>query len=118
MTLKLSHTKVALNADTIFADVGYRRVKLLSAGTGSGKSLFSPTRVWEELRGPVLVLAPSVDVAHDNAERIADLSDYGWKIGVEVGYQFGKDQNLNTTFTGSDPSDRRLFAGAGLRFSF
>lgn len=90
MTRKLSHTKVAQRADEIFAGVGCRRVKLLSAGTGSGKSLFSPTRVWEELRGPVLVLAPSVDVAHDNAARIADLSDYGWKIGVEVGIHTGR----------------------------
>jgi len=40
------------------------------------------------------------------------------KIGAEAGYQFGKAQNLATTFTGNDPSKKRLFAGAGLRFAF
>ncbi len=40
------------------------------------------------------------------------------KIGAEAGYQFGKNQNLATTFQGNDPSKKRLFAGAGLRFSF
>jgi hypothetical protein len=39
-------------------------------------------------------------------------------IGAEIGYQFGKDQNLKTTFEGNDPGDNRLFAGAGLRFTF
>jgi hypothetical protein len=40
------------------------------------------------------------------------------KIGAEVGYQYGKAENLATTFTGNNPTDKRLFAGGGLRFSF
>jgi hypothetical protein len=40
------------------------------------------------------------------------------KIGAEAGYQFGKAQNLATTFTGNDPSKKRLFAGAGIRLAF
>jgi len=96
MTRKLSHTKVAQHAHKIFADVGYRRVNLIEAGTGSGKSLLSPTRVWEELRGTVLVLVPSVDVAADNARRIAELSDYGWKLGKEVGIHTGRNKTPGT----------------------
>lgn len=40
------------------------------------------------------------------------------KIGAEIGYQMGKNQNLKTTFSGNDPSASRLFAGAGIRLSF
>jgi hypothetical protein len=41
-----------------------------------------------------------------------------FKIALEGGYQFGKKQSLVTTFADNDPNARRLFAGAGLRFSF
>lgn len=40
------------------------------------------------------------------------------KIGFEAGYQLGKDENYKTTFRGNDPSDSRLFGGAGIRIAF
>ena len=93
MTKKLSHTPVAKSANKIFVDVIPGVVSLLEADTGAGKSLYSPGKVWDCLRGPVLVLVPSVDVARDNSRRIAELSDQGWKHGTHVGCYAGGDRD-------------------------
>ncbi len=40
------------------------------------------------------------------------------KLGAELGYQFGKDEKLSTTFQDNDPGDNRLFGSVGIRFGF
>ncbi len=89
MTKQLSHTKVAQNSDKIFSDVYPGNVILLEAGTGSGKSLYSPEEVYNRLKKPILVLVPSIDLARDNARRIADLSENNWRICNHVGFTAG-----------------------------
>jgi hypothetical protein len=41
-----------------------------------------------------------------------------FKIAAEGGYQFGKTQQLATTFEQNNPADSRFFANFGLIFGF
>lgn len=86
----LAHTPVVQQAEDIFSQIHLGGVLLLEGDTGSGKSLVSPMAAWNLLREPVLVLVPGVDVARDNARRIAELSGLGWSIGREVGLYAGR----------------------------
>jgi hypothetical protein len=108
-----------LQATNLRAVAGYK-LALLSVGAGLG---------WDKYTGDVDVTfdqggtpqsTQTIDL--DNSRTMAFLTaalDFPLlKIGAEVGYQFGKDQNLRTEFSGNDPGDNRLFAGAGLRFTF
>jgi hypothetical protein len=108
-----------LKATNLRAVAGYK-LALLSVGAGLG---------WDKYTGDVDVTfdqsgtpqqAQTLEL--DNSRTMAFLTaalDFPLlKIGAEVGYQFGKDQNLRTEFTGNDPGDNRLFAGAGVRFTF
>jgi hypothetical protein len=110
-----------LNATNLRAVAGYR-IALLAVGAGLG---------WDKYTGNVdATFAPSGGGASQSAQTIeldnsrtmafltAALDLPIVKIGAEIGYQLGKDQNLKTTFTGNDPSKSRLFAGGGLRFTF
>ena len=40
------------------------------------------------------------------------------RFGAEVGIQQGRDLGLGTTFESNDPSEGRLFGGAGIRIAF
>ena len=107
-----------LNATNLRAVAGYK-LALLAVGAGLG---------WDKYTGKVdATFQPSgggtpqsaQTIKLDNSRTMAFLSaalDLPIvKIGAEAGYQFGKNQNLKTTFTGNDPSKSRLFAGAGIR---
>jgi hypothetical protein len=63
--------------------------------------------------GPTQFIAKDLD-----QERTLAFLDAGLNFGVlnlvgEVGWQFGKDLNLSTTFEDNDPKDNRLFGSAG-----
>ena len=109
-----------LHATNLRAVAGYR-LALLAVGAGLGwdkytgnmKATFQPTV------GPAQsIQTVKLDNTRTMAFLTAALDLPIVKIGAEIGYQFGKDENLNTTFAGNDPADKRLFAGAGLRFTF
>ena len=111
---------IDLHATNLRAVAGYH-LALLNVGAGLG---------WDKYTGTAnIAFVPTVGPAQsikgfklDNSRTMAFLTaglDLPIvKIGAEAGYQFGKDQKLQTTFAGNDPSKNRLFAGAGIRFSF
>lgn len=112
---------VDLKATNLRAVAGYKlTVLMIGVGLGYDKYTGEADILIEDqaIIGPPI----AVNVDLDNTRTMAFLTgalDFPvFKIGAEVGYQFGKDDNLRTTFQGSDPTKRRLFAGAGIRFSF
>jgi len=112
---------VDLKATNLRAVAGYKlAVLVVGAGVGYDKYTGDADLLIEDQSIPGPPIAVSVDL--DNSRTMAFLTGAidlpVLKIGAEIGYQFGKDQNLRTTFAGNDPSEKRLFAGAGLRFAF
>lgn len=91
----------------------------LAAGLGWDKYTGDARITFQNQNVPGVI---TVDTDLDNTRTMAFLNagfDFSFlKIGAEAGYQFGKDKNYKTTFTGNDPSKSRLFGGAGLTFSF
>jgi len=110
-----------LHATNLRAVAGYR-LALLAVGAGLGWDKYtSDARIDfqdQTVPGTTFNVKRSLDNSRTMAFLTAALDLPIVKIGAEVGYQFGKDQNLKTTFTGNDPSKSRLFAGGGIRFSF
>jgi len=111
---------VDLHATNVRAVAGYH-LAVFNLGAGFG---------WDKYTGTAeIAFAPTVgpaqnlnDIELDNTRTMAFLTT-GLelpivKLGMEAGYQFGGGQNLATTFTGNDPSQRRLFAGGGVRLTF
>ncbi len=112
---------VDLKATNLRAVAGYKfTVLVFGAGLGYDKYTGNADILIEDQNIPGPPIAINVDL--NNSRTMAFLTgalDFPvFKIAAEVGYQFGKDQNLRTTFTGNDPSDKRLFAGGGIRFAF
>jgi len=111
---------VDLHATNLRAVAGYD-LGLFNVGAGLG---------WDKYTGDARIsfenqaVPGTINVKSDldNTRTMAFLNaalDFSFlKIGAEAGYQFGKDKNYKTTFSGNDPSDSRLFGGAGLIFSF
>jgi hypothetical protein len=110
-----------LNATNLRAVAGYK-LALLAVGAGLGWDKYtSDARIaFQDQAVPTTTLR--VERNLDNTRTMAFLTaalDLPiLNIGAEIGYQFGKDENLRTDFSGNDPGDNRLFAGAGLRFTF
>jgi hypothetical protein len=72
-----------------------------------------------ELRDPSTgFVAPPISVPLSNSRSMvfvdAGLDTKFFKLIGEAGYQFGKDEQLRTTFEDFDPSAGRFFAGAGI----
>ncbi len=112
---------VDLTATNLRAVAGYKlTVFMIGAGLGYDKYTGEADVLIEDQNIPGTSIPVNIDL--DNTRTMAFLTaalDFPvFKIGAEVGYQFGKDQNLRTTFEGNDPGDKRLFAGAGIRLSF
>lgn len=111
---------VDLHATNLRAIAGYS-IGLADIGLGLG---------WDKYTGsanvsfvPQVLPAQTIDdVKLNNTRTMAFLTGAlnlsVVKLGAEVGYQFGKNEDLATSFDGNDPSKSRLFAGAGLRLSF
>jgi ribosomal protein S1/HrpA-like RNA helicase len=80
-----------------------RRVLILKAGTGTGKSTFGPYRLMDPPEGvsfrltdlgPIVVTEPRVQAATGVAKFVADLSDAdGVGPGYPIGYQVSGDRN-------------------------
>jgi hypothetical protein len=111
---------VDLHATNLRAVAGYN-LGLFNVGAGLG---------WDKYTGDAQISFEnqnvpgtiSVKTNLDNSRTMAFLNaglNFSIvKIGAEAGYQFGKNKNYKTTFSGNDPSERRLFAGGGLTISF
>jgi hypothetical protein len=110
-----------LHATNLRAVAGYK-LALLNIGAGLGWDKYtSKARIAfqdQTIPGATFNVARDLDNSRTMAFLTAALNLAVLNIGAEIGYQFGKDQNLKTTFEGNDPGDNRLFAGAGLRFTF
>lgn len=110
-----------LHATNLRAVAGYK-LALLSVGAGLGWDKYtSKARIAFEnqaVPGTTLNVARDLDNTRTMAFLTAGLNLAVVNIGAEIGYQFGKDQNLKTTFDGNNPADNRLFAGGGIRFTF
>jgi hypothetical protein len=110
-----------LHATNLRAVAGYK-LALLAVGAGLGWDKYTGkvNASFEPAGGGAAQSIPTIKL--DNTRTMAFLTAAldlpVVKIGAEIGYQFGKDENLKTTFQGNDPGDSRLFAGAGLRFTF
>jgi len=110
---------VNLDATNLRAMAGYS-FGLVSVGGGLG---------WDKYTGKADIefnptVGPTQFIAKDlDQERTLGFLDAGLNFGMlnlvgEVGWQFGKDLNLSTTFEDNDPKDNRLFGSAALRFTF
>lgn len=112
---------VDLHATNLRAVAGYH-LGMFSVGAGLGWDKYTgDARIAFEdqnLPGTTLRVNTDLDNSRTMAFLTAALDLPVFKLGAELGYQFGKDQNLKTTFQDNDPSDNRLFAGGGLRFEF
>ncbi|MEO8140479.1 MAG: hypothetical protein ABI742_12575 [Gemmatimonadota bacterium] len=111
-----------LHATNLRAVAGYH-LAIFNVGAGIGWDKYTGTAdIGFKPNGGILPAQTINGIKLDNTRTMAFLTaaiDLPIiKIGAEAGYQFGKAQNLATTFAGNDPSKKRLFAGAGLRFSF
>jgi hypothetical protein len=110
-----------LTATNLRAIAGYKvAVFTFGAGLGYDKYTGDVDISFESQAVPGTVIPVSLEL--DNTRTMVFLTGAldlpVFKIGADIGYQSGKDQNLRTTFQNNDPADSRLFAGAGLRFSF
>jgi len=110
-----------LGATNLRAVAGYK-LAILAVGAGLGwdkyTSSVSVDFANQTVPGTSLNVKKDLDNSRTLAFLTAALDLPIIKIGAEVGYQLGKTENLKTTFTGNDPSQNRLFAGGGVRFSF
>jgi hypothetical protein len=112
---------VDLHATNLRAVAGYH-LALFSVGAGLGwdKYTGSADISFVPQSAPLAQTIKNIDL--DNSRTMAFLQASAdlpvLKIGLEAGYQFGKDQNLATSFQGNNPSDSRVFAGLGLRLAF
>jgi len=110
---------VNLDATNLRAMAGYD-LGVFSVGAGLG---------WDKYTGDADVefiptIGPAQFVSKDlDQERTLAFLDAGLRLGFldlvgEVGWQFGKDLNLSTTFQDNDPKDNRMFGSAAVRFTF
>lgn len=110
-----------LSATNLRLVAGYK-LALLAVGAGVGWDKYTGDARIEfdnqAVPGTTLNVRRDLDNTRKVAFLTAGLDLPILNIGAEVGYQFGKDQNLKTDFSGNNPADNRLFAGAGLRFTF
>lgn len=112
---------VDLQATNLRAVAGYNIGFFgIGAGVGYDKYTGNAQIAFQDQRLPGETLEVEKDL--DNSRTVAFLTG-GFnfpiiKIGFEAGYQLGKDEAYKTTFEGNDPSDNRLFGGAGIRIAF
>jgi hypothetical protein len=102
------------------ATAGYK-FSILQVGAGLGWDKYTGTakiQFKDNLNATQTLSAIDLDQSRTLAFLGATLDFPVFKIAAEAGYQFGKDQQLSTTFTDNDPKDNRLFASAGIRLSF
>ncbi|MGH7701667.1 MAG: hypothetical protein ACREMO_01110 [Gemmatimonadales bacterium] len=114
-----------LHATNLRATAGYKLVVLnLSGGlgwdkyTGTADIAFTDPTDPNPLTNQEVLTPTKLDQSRTMIFLDAALDFPVFKIAVEVGQQFGKQQNFPTTFDGNNPGDGRFFAGAGIRLGF
>lgn len=111
---------IDLHATNLRAMAGYD-LGMFNVGAGLGWDKYTgDARITFENQSVPGTISVKTDLDNSRTMLFANAGlDFGIvKLSGEAGYQLGKDQNQKTTFTGNDPGDSRLFAGAGLTFSF
>jgi HrpA-like RNA helicase len=108
----LSVLPVAGEAEKIVASILGGNVAILSAATGSGKTLFASTLLAEKSAEQVVVMVPRRFLAVNAAETIAEIA--GVELGREVGYCIGKQSGEDSKFS---PDTKLLFVTYGYAIS-
>ncbi len=107
-----------LNATNLRAVLGWH-ASVLSVGFGGGIDWYSGEAValFADPSIPFLLQSVAVDVATRRFLVFGDLALVFPVVSLafEVGYQLGEDEQLATTFEGTDPGDGLLFLSAGLK---
>ena len=107
-----------LNATNLRAVLGWH-ASVLSIGLGGGIDWYSGEGLaaFADPSLPFLPQSVPVDVSTRRFLAFADLALVFPVVSLafEVGYQFGEDEQLATTFEGFDPGDGLLFLSAGLK---
>lgn len=98
--------------DDVIASLEDGKVTILTAETGSGKTLLANTKLADAVDGQVLVLVPRRFLAINAAEAVAELG--GVELGKEVGYAVGQ-QAGDVSQYGDDT--KLLFATYGYALS-
>jgi hypothetical protein len=102
--------------------VASKQLLILSVAAGLGWDQYTGDAVIR-FRDPITVTPqPDVPVALKSSRGLAFVNA-GLNLSMvrltgEVGYQTGKDQNLNTSFEDFDTTKGKFFAGLGLRMGF
>lgn len=111
---------VDLKATNLRAIAGYQ-LALLSVGVGLGYDKYTTDAVitfQDQTAAQSFTINHDLDNSRTLAFLTAGLDLPIIKIGADLGYQLGKDKNYRTDFDGIDPTENRLFASGGIRFSF
>ncbi|MDX1974364.1 MAG: DEAD/DEAH box helicase [Rickettsiales bacterium] len=109
----LKDLPVAKVADDVVSSVKEGKVTVLTAETGSGKSLLASSKLAAESKDQVVVLVPRRFLAVNAAETIAEIS--GTEVGGDtVGYAIGRMGEGKAQFT---PKTKLVFATYGYALS-
>lgn len=108
----LKDLPVAEVADKVVQSAKDGKVAILTAETGSGKTLLANAMLADQVEGQVVVLVPRRFLAINAAEAIADLG--GLELGKEVGFAVGQQAGDKSQFS---PDTKLLFATYGYALS-
>ena len=105
---KLKDLPVAEITQDVVNSVKGGKVTIVTAETGSGKTLLANSMLADAVDGPVVVLVPRRFLAINAAETVAELS--GLEVGKEVGWAVGKQSGDESCFS---PDTKLLFTTYG-----
>lgn len=109
---KLKDLPVNKVVDDVIDSVKAEKVTVLTAETGSGKTLIASSKLADASDEQVVVLVPRRFLAINAAQTIAELS--GTEIGKEVGYAIGRQSGDLSKFS---PDTKLVFATYGYALS-
>lgn len=109
---KLKDLPVANVAGDVVESVKNGKVSILTAETGSGKTLLANSMLADAVDEQVVVLVPRRFLAINAAEAIADLAEV--ELGEEVGFAVGQQAGDQSKFS---PNTKLLFATYGYALS-
>ena len=109
---KLKDLPVNKVVDDVIDSVKGGNVTVLTAETGSGKTLVASSKLADASDGQVVVLVPRRFLAINAAQTIAELS--GTELGKEVGYAIGRESGDLSNFS---PDTKLVFATYGYALS-
>lgn len=109
---KLKELPVAEVAGDVVDSVKNGKVSILTAETGSGKTLLANSMLADAVDEQVVVLVPRRFLAINAAEAIADLAEV--ELGEEVGFAVGQQAGDKSQFS---PNTKLLFATYGYALS-